>query len=177
MTESVAPGTRPVVTVGPFVTVKHHLSHQDAENEARWFREVPWATPHLLDVCGPLIVMQTLPTCWNLPAWRPVEELHSLIRRLHAEDVHHRDVHPGNIVRGMDGRPRLLDWETAIRQKADQPYDLAGRASGVPDPDRHLKAAYSQWWESSSACSIKNLWGHSVPEPNMEEEENHDLPT
>lgn len=169
MTEFSIPTDRPAVSVGPFVTVKHHLNPRDAESEARWFREVPWATPHLLDVCGSLIVMQTLPTCWDLPSWQPVDELHDLIIRLHAHDVHHRDVHPGNIVRGMDGRPRLVDWETAIRQKADQPYDLAGRSSGVPDPDRHLKAAYSQWWESSSPCSIRNLWGQAAPGSETEE--------
>jgi serine/threonine protein kinase len=154
---------RPSIQVGQFVTIKQHLTRADAENEARWFHEVPWATPVLLDICGTTMVMQTLPSCWKLKDWRPVAELHDLLLRLHAVDVHHRDVHPGNIVRGMDGRPRLIDWETAIRQEAPESYDLVGSASGVPDPERHQKAEYSQWWESSSKCSIEKVWGCGVP--------------
>lgn len=157
MTDQV-PKERPWVEVGPAITLKHHPTEQDARTEARWFRRVPWATPVLLDVCGSTLVMQTLPCAWMMPEWQPVEALHDLIMRLFAEDIHHRDVHPGNIVRGADGLPRLVDWETAIEMPAPESYDLKGKASGVPDPERHLLAGYSQWWKSSSPCSIEKVW-------------------
>lgn len=164
MSDCPAPSNvRPRIQVGRRVTVKFHSTPQAAQAEAQWFKEVPWACPQLIAVKDNRIVMETLPVTWHLPGWRPVKELHELIVRLHSEDVHHRDIHPGNVVQDAEGKPRLIDWETAIRRKAPQSYDLVGRASGVPDPERHLLAGYSQWWRSSSQCSIERSWGEGVP--------------
>lgn len=154
---------RPRIVIGSKVTMKRHRTAADADNEARWLVRVPWAAPKLLRVRHHIIYMETLTCSWHLPGWQPVDDLRALIVRLHKAGIHHRDVHPGNVVQGRDGLPRLIDWESAVEQKTDQSYDLVGRASGVPDPERHRLAEYSQWWSSSSPCSIEKMWINDVP--------------
>jgi hypothetical protein len=92
-----------------------------------------------------------------------VAELHVLLLRLHAEGVHHRDVHVRNLVRAADGRPLLIDWETAIHWPSALSYDLHGPdASGVPVPEIHA-AHTPQWWGSPQRMSIRSQWGCDVP--------------
>lgn len=158
-----APLDRATVIVGADVTIKQHKDVRSAENEARWYRIVPWAAPQLIHYTGRTLIIETLPTCWSLKDWQPAQEVAELIRRLHAEGIHHRDVHPGNIVRSRAGRPLFIDWETAVRQPTDVSYDLAGPVSGVSAPEEHQKADYSQWWHSPSSCSLAKVWSHDVP--------------
>lgn len=157
------PLDRATVIVGPDVTIKQHRTPEEAAHEAAWYSLVPWAAPQLIHCTGRTLIIETLPTCWQLPGWKPVEEVAQLITRLHAQGIHHRDVHPGNIVKSRAGQPLLIDWETAIEQHTDLSYDLAGPISGVPVPERHAKADYQQWWNSPSTCSLAKVWSHDVP--------------
>jgi tRNA A-37 threonylcarbamoyl transferase component Bud32 len=151
-----------VVRVGRERTTKRHRTEAAAEAEAEWYQRVPWAAPRLLDVDGATLVLETRPPALRLPGWRPVDELYALLLRLHAEGIHHRDVHVGNVVRGPDG-PQLIDWETATRQPSALSYDLYGPdASGVPVPGIHARHI-PQWWGSQQRMSIKSRWGCDVP--------------
>lgn len=155
---------RAVVSVGPRRTTKRHRSPEAARAEAAWYERVPWAAPRLLAVEGSTLVLETCtPQARCDPGWRPVRELHELLRRLHAAGVHHRDVHVRNLVRDTDGRVLLIDWETALRQPSAVSYDLYGpEASGVPVPELHARHT-PQWWGSPQRMSIRSQWGCDVP--------------
>lgn len=155
---------RATVRVRPDRTIKRHRTEAAAAAEAAWYERVPWAAPRLLDLAGRTLVIETCtPQARCGPRWRPVAELHALLLRLHAEGIHHRDVHVRNIVRGQDGRPLLIDWETATHQPTDLSYDLHGPdASGVPVPEIHAQHT-PQWWGSAQRMSIKSQWGCDVP--------------
>ncbi len=102
-------------------------------------------------------MIQTCHAGTKLPEWRPVEALRELLGALHAEGIHHRDVHLKNVVR-RSGRPLLIDWETAIFHPSEFSYDLWGpEKSGVPIPDIHRRMIPA-WWGSKLRMSIKNQW-------------------
>jgi hypothetical protein len=155
---------RATVRVRPDRTIKRHRTAAAAAAEAAWYERVPWAAPRLLDVTGRILVVETCtPQVRCGPRWRPVAELHALLARLHAEGIHHRDVHVRNIVRGPDGGPLLIDWETAIHQPSAMSYDLYGPdASGVPVPEIHAQHI-PQWWGSPQRYSIRSQWRRDVP--------------
>lgn len=154
---------RAVVQVGRTRTVKRYRSTEAAAAEAAWYQRVPWAAPRLLGLDGPTLVLETCVPAQHLPAWRPVAELHALLRRLHAEGFHHRDVHIRNLVSGPGGNVLLIDWETAVHQPSGLSYDLHGPdASGVPVPDIHAGMT-PQWWGSPQRMSIRSQWGCDVP--------------
>lgn len=155
---------RAIVRVTPPRTFKRHRTAEAASAEASWYEQLPWACPPLLDIDGRLLVIGTCtPYVRCPPSWRPVTALAELLKRLHAEGVHHRDVHVRNLVRDQDGRPLLIDWETAVRQPSDLSYDLYGPdASGVPVPPIHARHT-PQWWGSPQKMSIKSQWGCDVP--------------
>lgn len=145
--------------------VKTFTDPAAAEREVQWYQRVPWAAPRLLDFKnGDTLFLQFLPPARRTPTWRPVEPLYELLQALHREGIHHRDVHPGNIVRGPAG-PLLIDWETALHQPSQVSYDLYGPDdSGVPVPDIHAGMA-PQWWGSHQRMSIRNQWRCDVPAP------------
>ncbi|MCC9712071.1 phosphotransferase [Streptomyces sp. MNU76] len=151
-------GRRAAVTVGRSHTVKRYGSPAAAAAEACWYQRLPWAAPRLLDVDGAALVLQTRPTARALPWWQPAEALRELLQAVHAEGVHHRDVHVGNIVQAEDGAPLLIDWETALARPAPLSYDLHGPdASGVPVPAIH-GGMTPQWWGSPQKSSIRMRW-------------------
>lgn len=144
--------------VGEDVTVKRFASEAAAAHEVSFYRLVPWACPPLLDVDGLTLTMRTLPVAVDLADWKPADELAELLCDIHAEDVHHRDVHVGNVVRGVDG-PLLIDWECAIRMHTDLSYDLHGpEPSGVPVPGIHRNLEPC-WWYGRRNMSIYHAWG------------------
>lgn len=155
---------RATVRVGLTRTTKRHRSAAAAAAEAAWYERVPWAAPRLLAVDGPVLVLETCtPQVRCGPAWRPVDQLRDLLLRLHTDGIHHRDVHVRNLVRAPDGRPLLIDWETAIHLPSDLSYDLHGPdASGVPAPEIHTNHT-PQWWGSQQRMSIRSQWGCDVP--------------
>ena len=155
---------RALVRVGPQRTIKRYRTPAEAHAEAAWYGRVPWASPRLLAVDGATLVLETCtPQVRCGPDWRPVAELHELLRRLHAEGIHHRDVHVRNLVRGHHGEVLLVDWETAIHRPTPRSYDLHGPdVSGVPVPDIHARHT-PQWWASPQRYSIRSQWGCDVP--------------
>lgn len=149
---------RAAVEVGHSRTVKRYADPAAAAAEAAWYQRVPWAAPRLLAVDGSTLVLETRPTAYRLPQWQPVAALRDLLSALHAEGVHHRDVHVRNIVQGENGGPLLIDWETALLQHSALSYDLHGpEASGIPVPDIHAGIT-PQWWGSPQKCSIRMRW-------------------
>ena len=49
-------------------------------------------------------------------------ELEELVRQMHARGVAHGDLRRRNILRGVDGKPRLIDFETAVTsENIEQP--------------------------------------------------------
>lgn len=142
-----------IVYTGKTVT-KHFADPAAAGREQHWYQTVPWACPTLLAYTDTSI---TVARC--TPATRhDIDAIVELLKRLDLEDVHHRDVHPGNIVASLDG-PKLIDWETATYHPAPS-YDLYGPASGVPVPDIHaaLTSGYHMWLMSPHPMSIARLW-------------------
>lgn len=151
-------GTRATIDVRPDVTIKTYKAPDLAVIEAEWYITVPWAAPKLIDFYGSTLVIETCEPATELPDWRPVAALRDLLNMLHEDDLHHRDLHLKNVVRGRDGRPLLIDWETAVRQPSELSYDLAGpEASGVPIPMIHRRFIPA-WWGSRERMSIKNQW-------------------
>lgn len=151
-------GRRASVRVGRSHTVKRYATAAEAAAEAAWYERLPWAGPRLLGVDGPQLVLETRPAACAVMGWRPAVELRELLLAIHAEGVHHRDVHVRNIVQGPDGRPLLIDWETAIQQPCPLSYDLHGpEASGVPVPAIH-EGLTPQWWGSDQKMSIRMCW-------------------
>ncbi|WP_324192170.1 phosphotransferase [Nocardia puris] len=145
-------------------TVKTYRHPSMAAAEIAWYQRAPWATPALIDAdpeTGRLVIA-THPPAGD--SYRPVTELAELLDALAAEHIHHRDVHPGNILAGPAG-PLLIDWETATHVVAPS-YDLWGPdISGVPVPDIHtaLRTPYVMWWASPHRASIRERWGADVP--------------
>ena len=82
------------------------------------------------------IVTELLPVASEDENWRPVKETLNLTLRLHENNIHHRDVHAANLVRGSDGLPRFIDWETAIYFESEHSYDLVGGSFGGSDARR-----------------------------------------
>jgi hypothetical protein len=157
-------GDRATVRIGPKRAVKRYATPAEAEAEAAWYQRVPWAAPKLLDVIGSTLVIQTHPVAYHHPKWRPAQALYELLTALHAEGIHHRDVHVKNIVASHNG-PLLIDWETALHHPTPVSYDLYGPdASGIPAPKIH-DGYEPQWWGSKQRMSIRNRWECHVPAP------------
>lgn len=151
-------GLRAKVEVFPDRTIKTYIDQSLAAVEAEWYLRLPWACPRLLDLDGATLTIETCYTGTAYPEWRPVVELRELLSAVHAEGVHHRDVHLKNVVKGPGGRPLLIDWETAIEYPAEFSYDLYGPdVSGVPIPEIHRRLIPA-WWGSREKMSIKNQW-------------------
>lgn len=151
-------GNRARVKVLPDRTTKTYLDPALAAIEAEWYLRVPWACPRLLDLDGATLTIETRHVATAFPEWRPIEPLRELLSALHAEGIHHRDLHLKNVVKGPAGQPLLIDWETAIEYPAELSYDLHGpEASGVPIPEIHRRLIPA-WWGSREKMSIKNQW-------------------
>jgi hypothetical protein len=152
-------GDRARVAVLPDHTTKTYKIPSLAAAEAEWYRRVPWATPRLLDFDGLKLTIETRHAGTAFPHWRPADALRELLSALHAEGIHHRDVHLRNVVKGKHGVPLLIDWETAIEQPAEYSYDLWGPdVSRVPVPTIHARHIPA-WWGSTDRTSIMNQWG------------------
>lgn len=145
---------RSVVIVGAVITTKVFLDPQDCRSELHWYRTVPFACPALIDHNDRHLVIESWPTGTSVHDDYPFAALRELLEDLETHGVHHRDVHPGNIVLTDDG-PRLIDWESAIWCDAPS-YDLHGPdISGVPKPEIHDEP---MWWHSDDPGSIRHRW-------------------
>lgn len=150
-------GTRAKILVEPDHVIKTYEDPMLAAAEADWYRLVPWACPRLLDLDGATLTIERCEPATDVPEWRPVAALRELLSALHAEGIHHRDLHVKNVV-GRSGSPLLIDWETAILWPSERSYDLVGPdASGVPIPEIHTRLIPA-WWGSRERMSIKNQW-------------------
>lgn len=152
---------RTTIVLHPHVCIKTYHQPEWARTEIDYYLAVPWACPPLLwyDLDTGTVITKTLPLAANTaaPEFHPVGKLVALLRRLAAEGIHHRDVHPANIVISDGGDPLLLDWETAVRQPGLS-YDLYGPdVSGVEIPFVHQECG-PQWLFSDDPSSIKNQW-------------------
>lgn len=149
---------RATVSIRDGCVVKTYRDPEGAQREADWYRRLPWAAPQLLDHQPGVLVIEYRPTAQACPTWRPVAELETLLEKIHAEGVHHRDVHVQNVVCGEDDQPLLIDWETAIWHPSPLSYDLHGpEASGVAIPDIHAGLT-PQWLGSAQTMSITRRW-------------------
>lgn len=144
-----------VVRVEADLVIKRFRSPEDCAVEARWFRRLPQFCPELIAHDGVDLVTRRHDVAWETPSWRDPEALVKLVMAVHAEGVHHRDVHLRNIVL-RDGEPLLIDWYTAVECVQAEPYDLYGERSGVPKPERHLDF---QCWDTPNPYSIREAWG------------------
>jgi hypothetical protein len=154
----------------PDRVIKRYHDPSMISPELDWYLEVGGKfAPRLLDYDlqrGDLIIERGI----AVPSPRPFE-LANLIFSLQAEGIHHRDVHPGNLVLVRD-RLRLIDWEHAIQDYGLRlSYDLFGPVpSGVPVPEAHRAIrskrspnGYQMHWGADHPESIKNQWGVDVP--------------
>ena len=145
--------------------VKQYANPTDAHNEIGWYQRIGGLyAPKLIDADpsrGQLVIAAHPVAQAN---YQPAQQLRELLEAMERDHIHHRDVHPGNIVAAPQG-PLLIDWETAI--EADAPsYDLHGpEKSGVPIPAIHaaLNNGYMMWWGSSHRMSIANVWSPRAP--------------
>lgn len=165
-------GQRATVVVARDATTKTYFDPAAAAHEIAWYQALPeWAAPRLVDAdpeVGRLVIATHPPADDD---YRPAEALAELLRALEVGHVHHRDVHPGNVVQGPDG-PLLIDWETAVLA-ARPSYDLHGpEVSGVPVPEIHAALrsrnspdGYVMYWTSPHRHSIRERWGVDVPIP------------
>ncbi|ASZ74092.1 serine/threonine kinase [Mycobacterium phage Squint] len=134
-----------------------------AKIEVDWYRQLPDGIPPMLMDADPdngVLVMERLGTPAPRPADLTISALAEALEELERRHIHHRDIHPGNVVVDAHGKPRIVDWETAIH--ADAPsYDLHGPSELVPAPDIHkcLPTSYEMFWNSDHWASIKSLWG------------------
>jgi len=153
-----------VIDRGRGLVTKYYKDVDTAAREIRWYQDLDYAHPELIDADLDKGVMVTryYPPCIELPDYRPIGEIVNLLRRLEAEGIHHRDVHIENVVQAPDG-PLLIDWETAIRMPGHKSYDLHGPdSSGVPAPDIHLRFPhYRMWLGAEHKKSLKTVWGIS----------------
>lgn len=149
--------TRATLIIGPETVTKQFRNPTDADTEISWYQQLPpGIAPQILHAEDDVLVITKHP-----PAKPERGPLIQLLQRLQSLGIHHRDVHPGNIVQGPDG-PLLIDWETAIHATAPS-YDLHGpEVSGIPIPAIHqaLGTGYCMWLHSSHRLSIRNQWRH-----------------
>jgi len=78
-----------------------------------------------------------------LEALRTAQEIASLLSHLHAKHVIHRDLKPGNVLRGKDGRLLLNDFGLGATISAGE-YVTAGGFVGTPryaSPEQHANYA------------------------------------
>lgn len=148
---------RTSIVLHPDITIKTYNQPDWAAYEISFYRMVPWACPPLIWADAGTLVTKTLPLAANNPDYQPVDDLIDLLTRLNDVGIHHRDVHPANIVIGADG-PLLIDWECAIHYPNTMSYDLHGPISSVPIPDIHHDCG-PQWINSEDPSSIQNTWG------------------
>ncbi len=159
--------TRAVLTIGGAYTVKEFRDPADAVAEIGWYRDraTAWARPNLIDADPDrgILVIATYEPIVGRPPDRTIGWVAHLLTGLARVGVHHRDVHPGNIVLGRAGMPYLIDWETAVLAPGAPSYDLTGPSEAVPTPAIHdaVRGAggYVMWWDSDHRSSIRNLWG------------------
>lgn len=153
---------RATIRVGPTETVKTFHDPETFCRELGWYLAIPWAVPELVDhdITKLTLTVRSYPVAIDL-RWRPVRALYELLKALHDLDLHHRDVHVKNVVRGPQG-PLLVDLETMIRQPSELSYDLYGPDSGVPVPEIH-QDHYPQWWGAKNRMSIGVAWRADVP--------------
>ena len=149
--------------------IKTYRVREQMSPEYDWYMEVSGTfAPRLLDADlrrGQLVIERGLPVIRPRP-----DELAEMIREMVELGIHHRDVHPGNLVT-VGGMLKLIDWETAIRSYTPVPYDFVGpEASGIEVPVIHSELrskrspnGYSMYWMSDHPASIKNQWGVDVP--------------
>lgn len=148
-----------LVHVTSTTVLKRFRSPEDCEIEARWYRRFPDFCAELVEVDGPDLVTRRYPVAWETPEWRDADALYRLLLDLGAAGVHHRDVHLRNIVLDA-GRPRLIDWYTAIEAPGRPSYDLYGEDAGLERPPGHVDY---QCWTTPNRWSIKEAWGVDVP--------------
>ncbi len=153
---------RATIVVGSEHTTKTFHDLDAFDRERNWYIDLPWATPKLISARNGVITMKT----GQIARHGDIEELVNLLNRLQCNGIHHRDVHPRNIVHTPDGM-RLIDWETAIAGEPGAPsYDLNGPGgSGVPVPKIHQAIrsknspnGYSMWIGSDHPASVKTQW-------------------
>lgn len=159
------PGKRAVLTFHDDHVEKRYHDREDMHPEYQWYMLLGgMVAPHLLDAD---ILQGVLRIELGEPIGEPCpEELYGLLRWMEARGIHHRDVHPGNLVR-VQGGLRIIDWETAIRCEGVPSYDLYGPdVSGVSVPVIHsqLRSGYQMWWNSRHRASVKSRWGVDVNE-------------
>lgn len=150
---------RSIVEVGPEFTKKRFSTVEGAAHELSFYQLMPWACPELVDYDDLTLTMRTHEVATDLPDWRPVKAMRSLLMRVHAVGVHHRDVHVKNVLRGPDG-PLLIDWECAVVMPTPLSYDLSGPGvSDVPVPPLHVKMEVQPaWWFSTDVDSLHQRW-------------------
>lgn len=147
------------VTVNGETVCKRFDSPVAFEHEWRFYRDYPSWTPRLVKLIPEelTIVMERGGPAHPTPG--TIAELSQIIEDMQRHDIHHRDLHPGNIVHTPDGI-RVIDWETATQQ-AGVSYDIHGPID-VPVPVQH-GGLIPQWWDSNDPGSIKHKWGVPIP--------------
>lgn len=152
---------RAEVLIEDDVVVKRFLEPWCYDIEKEFYGMVPWACPGVVsfDDDETTLVLRRYKHV-NVPvSGGAVTQLTRLLRQLAGMGVHHRDLHPGNIVATPDG-VRLIDWETAIVAPGVS-YDVFGPVD-VPVPAQH-GGLLPQWWGSNDPVSVKNVWGVVPP--------------
>lgn len=139
--------------------VRKRFSNSDYfYHEWAFYKECPWAAPELVNVDESAL---TLTVERGQPAGQEYAgALAALVLRLFRHGVHHRDLHPGNVVVTAAG-VRLIDWETAIMEPGTS-YDFCGPVD-IAVPYQH-GGLLPQWWDSNDPGSIKNVWSTPVPD-------------
>lgn len=155
---------RAVSVVHPEMTIKTYRPNWEylAHKEVHYYQTYPWACPTLL-YSNPergVLVMRTGRMYSDMPDRSDPEGLLKLLQRLESHGIHHRDVHPGNIMEGPEG-PLLIDWESAFDDGGTgmASYDLYGPGcSTILRPPQHEEFD-EMWWNATHPESIKNRWG------------------
>lgn len=162
-------GKRADIKVTDSHVVKKYHDPALARHEIGWYGMVGGRfAPRLIfsDVVDGLLLIER-----GRAVYRPmVSELVSMLKSMELLGIHHRDVHPGNLVT-IDGHLRLIDWETAICDAGAPSYDLYGPdVSGLPVPDIHAAIrskrspnGYRMWFGCDHPASIRSMWGADVP--------------
>ena len=157
---------RATIIVGSEKTTKHFHDIEVFEAERNWYINTPWACPKLLSARDNVLTIET----GQLARHGDIGELIALLERLQRNGIHHRDVHPKNIVHTPDGM-RLIDWETACLTEPGAPsYDLYGpEISQVNVPKIHQEIrsknspdGYRMWIGASHPASVKTQWRQQV---------------
>lgn len=149
------------VSIRDGLVFKQFRSPVEYEHEWQFYRDFGQYAPRVVKLLPEdLTIVCEAGLLIDSPTESHINQLASILGVLAAEGVHHRDVHPKNIVDTPDG-VKLLDWETAIRHSG-RSYDLCGPVD-VPVPVQH-GGLLPQWWESNDIGSIRNVWGVGIPE-------------